>query len=166
MERKEAELIQFTAETVQSWHVKTHSTLDCFFACFLAFFCWYLLLGESSFPLVKVGLLVASRLLCTFFWFFFLYACCVTINSLKPIVFKITAKSILMITSSETGKERSKNISVTTETCVHKVGVCWYQLETEQLVICTSCHGFVPFDTADTLWCWSFLPQKPGRPSF
>lgn len=71
-----------------------------------------------------------------------------------------------LITSSETGKDRSKNISVTMETCVYKVGVCWYQLETEQLDICTTCHGFVPFDTADTLWCWSFPPQKLGRQSF
>lgn len=87
---------------------------------------------------------------------------------LKSIVFKKKKKSEIsfLITSSETGKERSRNISVTTETCVYKVGGCWYQLESEQLLICRSRHGFVPFDTADTWRCWSFPHQKPGRQSF
>lgn len=84
-------------------------------------------------------------------------------------MFEITAVNIVRsdyLIRNRQGKIQ-KHLSDDGHLCVQSGGLLgWYQHDTERLVIITVCYPFIPFYTADTLWCWSFLLQKLDQQSF
>lgn len=73
---------------------------------------------------------------------------------------------MFFFTSSTTGRERSKNISVTTDTCRKKAVTAVRRTPPGKPLFVFFRLHCLPFCTADTLWCWSSPRQKLGRQSF